>query len=465
MQTRYRAATLAILLFISGGCGDPVDRDIADLIEGGDAAAEAKIALNLAKGYAVAPLVAAIRNQQHPLRARIDLVEALYRLHLREKSPGAFAGLVAGLTDPTPAVRAACARAMGNLGAREAIDDLLTTLEGEQAPIVQLEILKSFEMINLETTGANEAMDPKRIMDEQQAARFTRALQTMPSDNDTLIAARQEWLENIAEVIAVAARQHLLTGNLDSAESLFQDALTLVPESRNINLKLGKFYHQNEQAQKGFDFAERAGLIADVMPLAATPIIDGNLDDPAWRDVAPLTQFYQLLERMYPYPSQGRSEVYIGYRQQTLYIGVKGYQSRTDNLRAEKTQRDNGIWQDDCVEIYLDTNHDARSYYQLNVNSLGAFDDISYRFDGGNLQGGFDWNADIETGALVAETFWSMELKVPFAELDDKWVGSGTVWGFNIAQVRIANNSESAQWAPTYGWSQQPDRFGFLVFK
>ena len=448
------------------GCGDPVDRDIADLIEGGDAAEEARISLNLAKGTAVDPLIEAIGDQDHPVRARVLLVEALFRLRLREKIPAAYEGLVNGLKDPTPEIRGACARALGNLDAREAFDDLLSALEKETDPSAQLEILKTFEIINLETTGSDEAMDPRRVMDESQATRFTRALQAIDTTADTLLVAQQEWLENIAETIAVEARQHLLTGDVDGAEQQLQEALALVPNSRNINLSLAKFHHQNGQPQKGLEFAARAELTAKAPSLAAAPSIDGDLDEAAWSDIEPLTQFYQLLDRMYPYPSQAQSEVYIGYFDQTLYIGVKGYEPRTDNLRANKTQRDDGVWQDDCVEIYLDTNHDGRTYYQLDINSLGAFDDIAYRMVDGYPRGDFDWNADgIETGALVAQEFWSMEIKIPLAELKDGHVEPGDVWGFNIAQVRIANNSESAQWAPTYGWSQQPGRFGFLVFK
>ena len=56
-------------------------------------------------------------------------------------------------------------------------------------------------------------------------------------------------------------------------------------------------------------------------------------------------------------------------------------------------------------------------------------------------------------------------MEIPVADLHESRVSTGTVWGFNIAQVRITNLAESAQWAPTYGWSQQPDRFGFLVFR
>ena len=50
------------------------------------------------------------------------------------------------------------------------------------------------------------------------------------------------------------------------------------------------------------------------------------------------------------------------------------------------------------------------------------------------------------------------------ADLDDGSGAPGAVWGFNPCPVRVANLSESSQWAPTYGDSQRPHRIGDLVF-
>lgn len=162
----------------------------------------------MAKGYAVAPIIAAIRNHEHPVRARVDLVEALYRLHLREKSPGAFEGLVEGLADPTPEVRAACARVLGNVGDHEAIDYLLAAFEKETNARVQLETLRTFVMMSIETINSNNpTIDVRRVIGAEEMPRFTRALQAVETEDDSLQAAKQEWLENIAEAMAMQARK------------------------------------------------------------------------------------------------------------------------------------------------------------------------------------------------------------------------------------------------------------------
>ena len=98
---------LLILAVLLWGCTDPVDRDIADLIEGGDEAAEARIALNMAKGTAIEPLIAAFVDEAHPVRARAEFAQALYRLYLRTEDERIMTALLAGLEDPEPGVRAA----------------------------------------------------------------------------------------------------------------------------------------------------------------------------------------------------------------------------------------------------------------------------------------------------------------------------------------------------------------------
>ena len=56
-------------------------------------------------------------------------------------------------------------------------------------------------------------------------------------------------------------------------------------------------------------------------------------------------------------------------------------------------------------------------------------------------------------------------MEITSEQLDSVEISPGQTWGFNVARVRIANASEYGQWAPTYGWSHFPDRFGFLVFE
>ena len=78
---------------------------------------------------------------------------------------------------------------------------------------------------------------------------------------------------------------------------------------------------------------------------------------------------------------------------------------------------------------------------------------------------GRSWNADVDIAVTVGDAFWIAEIAIPVAELKGASFASGDVWGFNLARVRIGSASEYAQWVPTYGYAEQPDRFGYVVFE
>ncbi len=82
-----------------------MSRDIDDLIEGGENAERAKMSLSLAKKSAIAPLIAALQERQHTSRARVDMVETLRSLYLREPDERILQALVAHIGDADPAVR------------------------------------------------------------------------------------------------------------------------------------------------------------------------------------------------------------------------------------------------------------------------------------------------------------------------------------------------------------------------
>ena len=104
-----------VILLTFCACGDPIENEIQNLVEGGEKAERAKMALNLAKAAAMDPLIEALQDQNHPVRARADLVEAVYRLYLREEDERLLQARVGALEDPAAQVRSVTARAIGDL--------------------------------------------------------------------------------------------------------------------------------------------------------------------------------------------------------------------------------------------------------------------------------------------------------------------------------------------------------------
>ncbi|MCE2532189.1 MAG: HEAT repeat domain-containing protein [Acidimicrobiia bacterium] len=458
-----RALILACVLVGLAACGDPVQRHIDTIVEGDGDIEEARLALNMAKGTAVDPLIAAFEDRSLPARARVDLAESLYRLYLREADGRIFASLVAGLEDPEPRVRAGVARALGNLRRSEAVAPLLARFEAEADPAMKGEILAALEFMASDWHDDwGTRVDPD-LLDAAQKESFAGVLQDLIATGppeDLRISAR-EWLEVLAEDLAGEAEKLFLAADAAGAEELLRSALELVPGSLNIHQKLGRLFYANGDEERGREYLERLGMVARMPELKERPRIDGVLDEPAWRPVAPLTEFYQCIWRLTARRAEGRSEAWIGYRSDTLFVAVKAYEPNTANLAASETKRDGAVYADDCLEIFIDTNRDSQSIYHFIINTLGTIRDSHY----GPGRPGDSWTCPIEVGTAVADTFWVVEAAIPVAQMEGAPAAPGVEWGFNVARVRIGNASEYGQWVPTYGNAHRPDRFGMLLFE
>ena len=458
-----RALLLAGALGGLAACGDPVERHIDTIVDGDGDLEEARLALNMAKGTAVDPLIAAFEDRSLPARARVDLAESLYRLYLREADGRIFASLVAGLEDPEPGVRAGVARALGNLRRPEAVPPLLARFEAETDPAMKGEILAALEFMSSDWHDDwGTRVDPD-VLDAAQKESFAALLQELIASGppEELREAAREWLEVLAEDLAGEAERLFLAADAAGAEELLLSALELAPGSVNIHQKLGKLFYANDDPVRGREYLEKLGMVARVPALKESPRIDGVLDEPAWRPVAPLTEFYQCIWRLTVRPTEGRSEAWIGYRADTLFVAVKGYEPNTANLAAAETERDGDVHTDDCLEIFIDSNRDSQSFYHFILNTLGTIQDSHH----GPRRPGDSWTGAIEVGTTVADTFWVVEAAIPTAQLEEGPAAPGVEWGFNVARVRIGNASEYGQWVPTYGNAHRPDRFGVLLFE
>src|SRR5690349_14985179 len=73
---------------------------------------------------------------------------------------------------------------------------------------------------------------------------------------------------------------------------------------------------------------------------APSPIhVDGKLDEPAWSQVPPVTDFMQSYPDAGAKPTQ-RTEARILYDNDALYIGVRMYDAHPDSIAAQLARRD-----------------------------------------------------------------------------------------------------------------------------
>ncbi len=154
--------------------------------------------------------------------------------------------------------------------------------------------------------------------------------------------------------------------------------------------------------------------------------IDGTLDEPVYRDVAPASDFIQAEPLSGPPPTQP-TEVWILFDGESIYVSVRCWEQHLDRMVADELRRDSmNIIQSDHFGFALDTFYDRRNAVIFNVTPEGA------RFDGqitDERQLNTDWNPVWRAAVGRFEGGWSAEMEVPFKSIRYR-PGSPQVWGF-----------------------------------
>jgi hypothetical protein len=181
------------------------------------------------------------------------------------------------------------------------------------------------------------------------------------------------------------------------------------------------------------------------------PVIDGKIDEDAWRNAAVFKDFYQTTPGYNTAPSKP-TEVYILYDEHNLYIAFKCWDEK-DKIRATVAKRDN-VFNEDNVRVWLDTYNDRRRAYILGFNPLGIQQDGIYTESQGQ-----DFSVDIvmESKGVIEDWGWSVEAKIPFKSIRYT-SGKGRLWGFNVGRNIDRFNDEFDQWLP-----EDRDISGLLV--
>jgi hypothetical protein len=471
MKTSFSACPLVVALLLLCGCGDPVAEHVEGVLAGGEEREEALMELLFAKADALPAIFAALDDPTQSSQGRADLVEVLWKLYIRESHPSILPALIRLIGDPAPQVRLAAARALGDMEKKGPIHPLLDQLQIERDEMVQLQILIALEILDgweMESVGTSSAfkIGGGQELSPDERAEFVQQIKTIykTAVQDTLRQQAEELLEKIVAQKTQDAQKAILKADLERAEREYLDALELKPDSRNALMSLAKFYYFNDQRSRGLELLEQNGMVLRIPLLAQTPVIDGDLGDPAWKRTARIDSFFQTIDMMRAVPIEGRSEAYVAYTDTSICLAVKGYEEDTQILVAKHTEHDSNLWQDDCVEVFFDTDLDQRTFYQIAANSLGAVFDTEYSADNTRNRDHSVWNCQPRIGIRVEPTFWSLEMEISFRDLGDVQVEHGAIWGFNVARVRIGSGAEHGAWMPTYGLALRPNRFGLLVF-
>jgi hypothetical protein len=175
-------------------------------------------------------------------------------------------------------------------------------------------------------------------------------------------------------------------------------------------------------------------------PLRATtpPVIDGRLDDEAWRDAPSVTGFKTFIPDFGREPGQ-QTIAYMAYDAENLYFAFKCLDREPDKIKASVAARDT-IRADDFICINLDTFNDQQSLYAFYVNPLGIQTDSRFASGKEDFSVDFVW---MSAGRLDDEGY-TVELRVPFKSI--RYAGKKRVEMSIFFERRIARISEHSSY-------------------
>jgi hypothetical protein len=174
----------------------------------------------------------------------------------------------------------------------------------------------------------------------------------------------------------------------------------------------------------------------------ASPLrLDGQLDEPFYREVPAMSGFIQM-EPANGAPASERTDVWLAFDDEQVYVSVRSHDSQMDRLVATEMRRDSNVmFQGNDVVLFLfDTFYDRRNSLLFTVNPLAGRQDGQVTNE--RLYNP-DWNPVWDVKTSRSPDGWTMEAAVPFKSMR---YGAGVeqVWGFNVMRIKRSKNEISA---------------------
>jgi len=173
---------------------------------------------------------------------------------------------------------------------------------------------------------------------------------------------------------------------------------------------------------------------------AAPMVLDGRLDEPAWREAPPATGFTQSD------PQEGqaateRTEIRVVYDDAALYVGARMFDSEPSKIRRRLSRRDDYHIDADYLIVYLDPHHDHLTGARFQVTAAGSLGDAALYNDTNEDE---SWDGVWDAKVVVDDQGWTAELRIPFSQLRFT-SGDRQTWGLNVERF-IRRKNESDWW-------------------
>ncbi len=199
-------------------------------------------------------------------------------------------------------------------------------------------------------------------------------------------------------------------------------------------------------AAAGVGAAQEAAVAPDdlktvqMVRIDVPPTIDGVLDDAVWARAAVVDDFKQSQPIEGDEPTE-RTEIYLLYDDDALYIGGRFWDSEPDQIAAGTLRhRASRLGDDDRIAVVLSPYDDRRSGYKFETNANGVKHEGIYQNVRQNLS---VWDTIWDTASRIDAEGWTTEIAIPFKSIS--FDPNRDTWGINFSRA-VRRKSEEITW-------------------
>ncbi|MBE6373368.1 MAG: hypothetical protein E7055_15035 [Lentisphaerae bacterium] len=197
---------------------------------------------------------------------------------------------------------------------------------------------------------------------------------------------------------------------------------------------------------------------AQVAELNGKIVLDGKLDEPAWQQAVPHSNFQLMKARNKAgrKPS-AQTEFRILADPTHIYLGIRCPEPQMNKIRMIGKDKSTNIWGDDAVEVFLAPCGHKEKYYQFVVNAANT-QYRQYYEEAGTIMPE-EYGGLFESAVYRGDRFWNVELRIPLAAFyhtaRPDWK---TRWLVNVVRTR-PHAGEYSSWSVLTGKYHEPGSF------
>ena len=160
------------------------------------------------------------------------------------------------------------------------------------------------------------------------------------------------------------------------------------------------------------DSVNKKNIIVQAFHTIESIKIDGVLSENIWTSQVGVSDFIQR-DPLEGNNATERTEVFIAYDDEALYVAAKLFDSSPDSIIARLARRDVET-NDDIFGIFIDPQYDKRSGYYFGVSAAGT------QYDGVLFNDRWDdesWDGVWESKTIINHDGWFCEMRIPFSQM------------------------------------------------